>query len=300
MTESNGKRILVLGGSGMLGHKLVQMWSNRFDVWTTLRGSFSDYERFGLFDENKTIARVNVDNFDSVVNAFARSQPNVVVNCIGVIKQLKTAKDPIPTLTTNAVFPHRLVNLCNATGARLITLSTDCVFNGRKGNYTELDAPDAEDLYGRSKNMGEVEGENCLTVRTSIIGRELESAHSLVEWFLTHRGGRVRGFTGAIYTGFPTIVLADVLANLIENYGQLGGVWHVSSEPVNKYELLLLIRKAYNLNIEIEPYGDFEIDRSLNSSRFRRETGFVPPSWEEMVNRMAADKTPYDEWRKTV
>jgi dTDP-4-dehydrorhamnose reductase len=300
MTESNGKRILVLGGSGMLGHKLVQSWSNRFDVWTTLRASFSRYERFRIFDKNKTIAGVNVDNFDSVVNAFAQSQPDAVVNCIGVIKQLKTAKDPIPTLTTNAIFPHRLANLCKTAGARLITLSTDCVFSGRKGNYTEQDVPDAEDLYGRSKNMGEVEGDDCLTVRTSIIGRELESAHSLVEWFLSNRGSGVCGFTKAIYSGFPTIVLADVLANLIENYPKLNGVWQVSSEPVNKYELLLLIRRAYNLNIEIEPDDDFQIDRSLDSSRFRRETGFAPPSWEEMIDRMAADPTPYDEWRKTV
>ena len=284
----------------MLGHKLVQMWSSRFDVWTTLRGNFSGFERFRIFDKSKTIASVQVDNFDSVVNAFAESRPDAVVNCIGVIKQLKTAKDPIPTLTTNAIFPHRLAKLCKTAGARLITLSTDCVFSGRTGNYTEQDVPDAEDLYGRSKNMGEVEGDDCLTIRTSIIGRELESAHSLVEWFLSNRDSGVRGFTKAIYSGFPTIVLADILANLIENYPKLNGVWQVSSEPVNKYELLLLIRRAYNLNIEIEPDDDFQIDRSLDSSRFRRETGFAPPSWEEMIHQMAADPTPYDEWRKTV
>jgi dTDP-4-dehydrorhamnose reductase len=300
MTGSNGKRILVMGGSGMLGHKLVQSWNARFDVWTTLRGNFFGYRRFGIFDEDKTVPNVRVDDFDSVVDAFARSKPDVVVNCIGVIKQLKTAKDPIPTLTTNAIFPHRLAKLCRAAGARLITLSTDCVFSGRTGNYTEQDAPDAEDLYGRSKNMGEVAEENCLTVRTSIIGRELESAHSLIEWFLSNRGGRVRGFTRAIYSGFPTVVAADILANLIENYPQLSGVRHVSSEPINKYELLLLTRKAYNLDIEIEPDHDFHIDRSLDSSRFRRETGFVPPSWEAMIKRMANDETTYDEWRNTV
>ncbi len=287
-----------MGGSGMLGHKLVQSWSSRFDVWTTLRSGFSGYERFGIYDENKTLTNVRIDDFDSVVDAFAHSTPNVVVNCIGVIKQLKTAKDPIPTLTTNAVFPHRLANLCRATGVRLITLSTDCVFSGRKGNYSEQDTPDAEDLYGRSKNMGEVAGDNCLTIRTSIIGRELESAHSLIEWFLSNSGGSVRGFRRAIYSGFPTIVLANILADLIENHPAMSGVWHVSSEPINKYELLLLARRAYNLDIEIEPDDDFQIDRSLDSSRFRGETGFSPPSWEVMINRMAADETPYNEWRK--
>lgn len=298
MINSNGKKVLVMGASGMLGHRLVQSWSSRFDVWATLRGGFSGYERFGIFDENKTLPGVRADDFDSVVDAFARSKPDVVVNCIGVIKQLKTAKDPIPTLMTNAVFPHRLAKLCRAAGSRLLTLSTDCVFSGQKGNYTEQDVPDAEDLYGRSKNMGEVAGGNCLTIRTSIIGRELESAHSLIEWFLSNRGGRVRGFRRAIYSGFPTVVLADILADLIENHPALSGVWHVSSEPINKYELLVLTRKAYNLDIEIEPDDDFRIDRSLDSSRFRRETGFQPPTWEAMINRMAEDKTPYDEWRK--
>lgn len=157
---------------------------------------------------------------------------------------------------------------------------------------------DAEDLYGQSKRWGEVFDENCLTLRTSIIGREIKSTHSFVEWFLSNRGNTVKGFTNAIYSGFPTIVLADILANLIEKFSQLHGIWHVSSNPVSKYELLLLIRKAYNANVEIEPFEDFRIDRSLDSSRFRVATGFYPLGWHEMIEKMAADETPYDEWRK--
>lgn len=282
------KRILVLGGSGMLGHQLVQSWRGRFDVWATLRGSFEQFERFGIFDKEKTLTNVSAENFDSVVNVFSSVRPDVVVNCIGVIKQLKTAKDPIPTLTINSIFPHRVANLCRASGARFITLSTDCVFSGAKGNYSEADTPDATDLYGQSKHWGEVEGEKCLTLRTSIIGRELGTAHSLIDWFLSNRGKneKVKGFTKAIYTGFPTVVFADILANLVENHQNLNGVWHVSSEPINKYELLKLVNQEFNAGIEIEPFDDFYCDRSLNSSRFRAETGFKPESWTEMIKAM--------------
>lgn len=293
------KRVLILGGSGMLGHKLVQEWSERFDIWATVRGSFKTVERFEFFDVQKTITAVNAENFDSVVEAFAISQPDVVINCIGIIKQLAAAKDPIPTLTVNSIFPHRIAKLCSVMRARLITLSTDCVFSGERGNYSESDTPDAMDLYGRSKSLGEVNAQNCLTVRTSIIGRELlDTSHSLVDWFLSNRGQNeiVRGFTQAIFTGFPTIVLAELLADLIENQPELQGTWHVSSNPINKFELLELINKEFKANLEIEPDADFYCDRSLDSSRFRTETNFKPQSWSEMVTRMANDPTPYDQF----
>lgn len=276
----------------MLGHALVRFWRERFDVWTTLRGNnFETVERFGIFERDKTLTNISAENFDSVVNAFAAVKPDVTVNCIGVIKQLKTAQDPITTLSVNSIFPHRVAKLCQAAGARFITLSTDCVFSGKRGNYTEDDTPDATDLYGQSKHWGEVAGENCLTLRTSIIGRELETAHSLVDWFLSNRGKNetVKGFTKAIYTGFPTVIFADILANIIENHPNLNGVWQVSSEPINKYELLKLVNKEFNAGIEIEPFDDFYCDRSLDSTRFRRETNFKPQLWKEMIAAMGQE-----------
>lgn len=290
-------RVLIIGGGGMLGHKLAQVYRNRFETWATVRTSFRDYERFDLFDIERVVGGVDVFDFDTIIRAFAVARPEVVINAVGVIKQLPTAKDPIIALTINSLFPHRLANLCHASGSRLITLSTDCVFNGRRGMYTEEMAADAEDLYGRTKYLGEATGEGSLTLRTSIIGRELGSAHSLVEWFLSNRGGRVKGFKRAIYSGFPTIVMAELIADLIENHPNLHGLYHVSSEPINKYELLGLIRDAYKVSIEIEPEEDFEIDRSLDSARFRRETGFRPAAWAQMIQAMATDPTPYEEWR---
>lgn len=284
------QRILIIGAGGMLGHKLYQVLRERFSVRATVRGSVEDYGRFGFFALDELIGGVDVQNFEKVEQAVAAAEPDVVINAVGVIKQLATAKDPIVSLTINSILPHRLSALCGAAGARLITMSTDCIFNGRKGGYTEADVSDAEDLYGRSKCLGEVSNEHSLTLRTSIIGHELGTAHSLVDWFLGNRGGKVKGFRRAIYSGFPTVVMARLIGDLIERHPRLSGLYQVSSSPINKYDLLCLIRDAYRADIVIEPDDDFVLDRSLDSTRFRAATGFVPQPWPELVHEMATDK----------
>jgi len=291
-------RILILGGGGMLGHKLVQEWRERFDVWTTVNKRFEDYERFGIFEREKTVDSLDVENFEAVERAVGKIQPEVVFNAVGIIKQIPTSKNVVKTLSINSIFPQRLAETAEKYNARLINISTDCVFDGKKGNYTEEDVSNAEDVYGKSKNLGEVTGENCLTLRTSIIGRELQSSHSLVEWFLSQRGQRVKGFVNAIYSGFPTVVLAGIIADLIEHHKDLHGLYHVSSDPINKYELLKLLDEAFRTGTEIEPFEDFRLDRSLDSGKFRKATGFEPEGWRKMIQRMADDRTPYDEWRK--
>lgn len=291
-------RVLILGGNGMLGHKLCELFKDRFETWATTRSGYSQYARYGFFKPERTIGGVNVSDFDTVVRAVATAHPEVVINAIGIIKQLPSARDPIASLTVNSLFPHRLATLCQAANARLIQFSTDCVFSGRKGMYTEDDQPDPDDLYGRSKLLGEVAGPNAVTLRTSIIGRELQSANSLVEWFLANSGQRVRGYTKAIYSGFPTVVLAEIIGSLIEQQPDLSGLYHVSSVPISKYDLLCLVRDAYRLPVEIEPFPDLHVDRSLDSSRFRAATGFSPPPWPQMVQAMADDPTPYEVWRR--
>lgn len=288
-------KVLIIGGSGMLGHKLVEKWRRSFEVWTTIRKDREEYQKFGIIDDGKLIEHVDVENYESVSQTINRISPAVIVNAAGIIKQLPTSKNVIKTLTVNAVFPHQLAEISEKIGARLITVSTDCVFSGKKGDYVESDIPDAEDLYGKSKNLGEVSKANCLTIRTSIIGRELFTSHSLVEWFLNNREPRVRGFVKAVFSGFPTVVLAKVLEKIITDYPQLEGLYHVSSDPINKYELLKLMKKAYRLNTEIDPCEEFVIDRSLNSAKFRLATNFVPASWNEMVDAMASDNTIYEK-----
>ena len=281
----------------MLGHKLVQALAAHFDTWTTVRGSAAAYERYRLIDGAQVIAGIDAHTFEDVIAAFATVRPQAVINCIGIIKQLPTAADPILNLTINSLLPHRLQQLCRATGARLIHFSTDCVFSGRTGRYTEDDPSDALDLYGRSKFLGETSGEGALTIRSSVIGRELSTTSGLVEWFLSQRGGVVRGYTRAIYSGFTTLVMARVVRSVLCEQPALCGTVQISSEPISKYELLGLLREAYGVPIDIVPDDSVQIDRTLDSSRFRRLTGFVPPSWREMIEELAADKTPYEEWK---
>jgi dTDP-4-dehydrorhamnose reductase len=282
----------------MLGHKLWQTLSERFDARVTFRRAPALDARFGLFDPARSIDGVSAHDFDGVVRAFALARPEVVVNCVGIVKQDAAAKDPYQSIAVNALFPHRLARACAAAGARLIHLSTDCVFTGRRGNYKESDASDAEDIYGRTKWLGEVDYENCLTIRTSMIGRELEGAHGLVEWFLSQRGKTVRGFRRAVFSGFTTGALAAIIGDIIADRRDLRGVRHVAAEPINKFDLLTLVRDAFESDIEIEPDETFVCDRSLDGSRFGRETGFAPPAWGEMIERMARDATPYEGIRR--
>jgi dTDP-4-dehydrorhamnose reductase len=294
-------RVLVLGGGGMLGHKVFQVLSQRFDVYAAFRnlgGLWTRYPMYESAERSRTMGGVDVMNLDSVMRVFVQAKPDVVINCIGIIKQIKEAHDPIISIVLNSLFPHRLAELCAATGARMFHMSTDCVFSGRKGNYSEGDTPDAEDLYGRSKLLGEVNRPGCLTIRTSIFGRDFAKQSALLEWFLSNRGSRVRGYVNAIYTGFPTQVLAGIMGDLIEDYPDLSGLFQVASTPISKYDLLVKIRDAMKLDIEIEPDTDFVCDRSLNAPRFLAETGYHIPDWDTMIAELAQDDTPYDEWRE--
>ncbi len=290
-------RILIFGAGGMLGHKLCQHLQNRHEVTATVRGGADRLANYDIFDGVAIIDNVDVTEASAVERVVETARPDVVINAAGVIKQLPSASDVINTLSVNSIFPNRLAELAAKHNFRLICISTDCVFNGEKGNYTEDDRPDAYDLYGQSKRFGEVTGANCLTIRTSIIGRELGTSHSLVDWFLSNRGGSVKGFTKAIYSGFPTVVFADIIEHLITEWPELSGLFHVSSEPIDKYSLLRLINDAFNADITIEPSDDLVIDRSLSSKKFKDLTGFIPKPWPEMIAEMAADTTPYDKWK---
>ncbi len=291
-------RVLILGGSGMLGHKAYQTFNGRFETYATIRGQASDYGRFRMFDESRLVERVAAEDFDSIKRAVASTQPDVILNCIGIVKQDKSAKDPLASIRVNSLFPHRVARLAREAGARLIHLSTDCVFSGSRGHYAEDDLPDPPDLYGRSKLLGEVDGEGCLTIRTSMIGRELRGSHGLLEWFLGQQGKKVRGFKRAVFSGFTTNALAEIIADIVSHHPDLRGMWHVAAEAIDKFDLLSQVRDTYELNIEIEPDETFVCDRSLNGERFRKETGIVAPQWPEMIAQMHADKTQYDELRR--
>jgi len=290
-------KVLVLGGEGMLGHKVFQVLSARFDTVATFLepdGPWRTFPQYRGLPPERLLGGVDALRFDTVAAAVEQTRPDAVVNCVGIIKQLKEASDAVLTITLNSLLPHRLAEVCAGVGARLVHPSTDCVFSGRKGApYTEDDLPDPDDLYGRSKLLGEVDRPDCLTIRTSIFGRDFLKQDALLEWFLSNRGGRVRGFRNAIYSGFPTQILARIIGDLLLEQPTLGGLVQIASAPVSKYHLLVTLRDALHLDIEVEPYDDPPCDRSLSAARFVAATGYRIPSWEEV----AADQTPYDEWR---
>lgn len=285
-------KILILGAYGMLGHKVFQFLGKEkeYEVYATCRTTRADLNRDHNLDSAHLIPNVTVENYDSVVSAIAMIHPDVVINCIGIIKQKEQAKEAISSIWINSLFPHRLASLCKAANARLLHFSTDCVFSGKKGMYTEADVSDAEDLYGRTKYLGEVTEKGCITIRSSIIGREITGRNGLLEWFLSNKGGSVRGFTNAIYSGFTTAEMSRIVDFIIKNHPDLFGVWQVASKPISKYDLLNMINSKLKLGITVHPDDSFHCDRSLNGDSFYERTGYTPPSWDEMIDKLSKER----------
>lgn len=272
----------------MLGNSAFRLFSasEGFQVTGTVRGTMP--RQLAETANARLITDVNATDQDRLVRLMGEVQPDVVINCVGVIKQLSAAEDSLVSIALNALFPHRLAELCALVGARLVHMSTDCVFDGRKGDYTEADPSNAEDLYGKSKFLGEVDYPNAVTLRTSIIGHELTSAHSLIDWFLSQPGPSVKGYRKAIYTGLPTVEIARIIRDVVIPDTGLRGVWHVAADKINKYDLLTVVASVYGKLIEIVPDDGVVIDRSLDGTRFRKRTGYVAPPWPELVARMHA------------
>ena len=284
--NSFGTKVLVLGASGMLGNALLRFFagSNGYSVAGTVRSeAVLRYLPHDLC--RHVVTGVDVEDSAGLENVFTAVRPDVVVNCVGVVKQLADSEDPLVAIPINSLLPHRLARLCQSAGARLIQISTDCVFRGAKGMYREEDSADAQDLYGRSKLLGEVDQPHALTLRTSLIGRELASAHSLVGWFLAQEGS-VKGYERAIFSGMPTVELARVMRDFIIPHPDLHGVYHIAAGPISKYELLKLVASVYEKQIRIIPDRDFVIDRSLSGERFQAATGYVAPDWPDLIRRM--------------
>lgn len=286
--------IVVLGGDGMLGHKIFQRLRTRSKVMATVRG-----ERPGgveLLAGPDVISGIDLSRFERSQELLEGLQPKFVINCAGIIKQRPQARDVTACLTVNSLLPHCLAEWCAQWNGRLIHFSTDCVFSGRRGGYREEDESDAHDLYGRSKFLGEVDAPSAVTLRTSMIGRELSRHHSLLDWFLSQNQGRVRGFRRVIYSGVTTNHLAELVERIVLCHPQLSGLYQVAAEPISKYDLLRSIRDAYRLNVEIEPDESEISDRSLCGEKLRGAIGYQPPAWPELIGQLAQDPTPYERW----
>ncbi len=281
-------RVLVLGASGMIGSTTFRVLSERhdWDVYGSVRSETAK-QFFPAQLAERLLANVDATNYDALVDVFARIRPEVVINCVGATKHKTDGNDPLMAIPLNALLPHRLARLCDAVNARLVHVSTDCVFSGKQGHYTEEDLPDTDDVYGRSKALGEVDYPNAITLRTSTIGHELQSSYGLLDWFLTQQGS-CKGFKRAIFSGLSSMEFARVIRDIVIPQPSLHGLYHVAGPAIAKYDLLKLVAKVYGKAIEIIPENEFVIDRSLNADRFHAATGYQSPEWPELIESMRA------------
>ncbi len=278
--------IFILGASGMLGNTLLRYIKliNKYNVVGSIRGSKTP-EQLKVYDQF-IVKKLDVEDYNLLKEKIHEYCPKLIINCVGLVKQVDSSTDPVKAIQINSLLPHRLSSICRSLNSKLIHISTDCVFNGKKnGMYSESDEPDATDLYGRTKLLGELVDSHNITLRTSIIGHELLTKHSLLEWFLS-QNKEIKGYTKAIFSGLPTVELARVIHDYVIPNREMSGLYNVSSEPINKFELLNIISKQYSKNIKINVDDEIVIDRSLNSKKFREKTGFKPLSWKEMIYEM--------------
>jgi dTDP-4-dehydrorhamnose reductase len=291
-------KVLVFGASGMLGHQLCKVLSSRVETWGTVHDNTQDYTQYNLLPKERLIGQVDALDLDKVTNVMEDVRPDCVINAIGLVKQRDEARQAIPSIQINALFPHQLAGLCKRMESRLVHISTDCVFSGLRGGYYEADVPDPVDLYGRTKLLGELNFPGCLTLRTSIVGWELCGNSSLLEWFARQRGRSIKGYKKAIFSGFSSTVLANLIGDLVETRPDLQGLYQVASQPISKYELLVSLRDALGWDdIRIDADSQFLCDRSLKGNRFEAATGWQSPTWEEMINQLAEDWPQYGHWR---
>ena len=290
-------KVIILGADGMLGHKIFSFFCDKgLNVIGTIKKINANNELFITKYKKNIKTGFNAGNIEDFKKLFCLEKPNHIINCIGIIKQLDASNNPVTSISINSLFPHKLAQICKEYDIKLIHFSTDCVFNGSRGNYSEEDCPDAIDLYGRSKLLGEITYGKNMTIRTSIIGHELGTKNGLIEWFLSENK-QVKGYLNSIFTGFPTIEIANILYKKILS-SNLTGLYHVSSNPISKFDLLKIINKIYGKNIEIIPFENKIENRSLNSEKFRIATGYQSPEWVELINNMHEDYKNSDYYHR--
>lgn len=292
-------KILVLGVTGMLGHKLFQVLRDQFEGVKGLAYENTrepPYHRVPFLQGEDVRFGVDAAEFSRLRDLLQRERPDYILNAVGIIRQRKTASSFVSCIELNSLLPHKLALFAEAWGGRVIHFSTDCVFDGARGGYTEEDEATAKDLYGRSKHLGEVQGEQALTLRTSIIGRELTHHKSLLDWFLSQRGRTIRGYQRVIYSGVTTNQMAEVVAMVIRRYPALSGLYQVVADPISKHDLLCLAREAFKMDVDIVPENETCSDRSMKGDKFRAATGYVSPPWPQLMAHLADDPTPYYDW----
>ena len=284
-------RVLILGASGLIGHQLFKQLTPRFgEVHATLHRPREAFKEFGLFESPQVVDNVDVREFEKLTGILQALDPDVVLNCAGITKRRPEIQDPLVGIEVNARFPHQLAMWAREQGKRVIHFSTDCVFDGTDGDYTEDSPTTGKDVYGQTKALGEIRYDHTLTIRSSFIGRELDHFSELLEWVRGQHGKTINGFTEAWYSGVSTIEMSRVVGDIIQDHPELNGLYQLAiPEPISKYDLLCCARDAFGLDVEIVPDASFRTRPTLDGSRLRKELDLALPTWPEMMRELAAD-----------
>jgi len=287
-------RVLILGVSGLIGHKIFQELSSSFEVFGTLHKSKELYGNIPLFSGQNVIENIDVSEFEILKGVLYAINPDVILNCVGITKRKLDINNTSEILTINSVFPHQLANWAKINQKRVIHFSTDCVFDGEIGNYKETSLTTAEDVYGRTKALGEINYKHTLTIRSSFIGQELFGKTELLDWFLSQNEKQIKGFRNTLYSGVSTIFMARVVKNIISNHPNLSGLYQLAPEkPISKYDLLCIAKEAFNVKVEIIPEDEHVHLPTLNGSKLRYEMNLIVPSWQEMMNELSSNRGFY-------
>lgn len=275
--------MLILGADGMIGHKMAQSLSH-FDPYLNSR-SHSNYlqEHF----PNSTLFNFDFLN-QNIEDLLEKTLPDYIINAVGITTR-RGSTDNKETNLLNSQLPKKIDFWCEENQKKQIHFSTDCVFSGDKGNYNDLDLPDAKDDYGKSKGDGEINSNSTLTIRSSVIGREIYNKTELLEWVISNKNKKIKGFDNAVYSGVTSLWMSKTVNEIIKNYPDLYGIYNISTPPISKYDLIAKINIYFKLNIELERDSSYYSNKSLNSDRFFTETNFTKPNWDEMLNDLYLD-----------
>lgn len=277
-------RILILGGNGMIGHMMYKVLSKyHHDTWVLFKKNYNNIIENNLFNKDKVIDNFNLCDFTNLNNILENLNPDIIINAAGITIRRGIELDISTSIIINSALPHFLNHWVLKNDKRLIHFSTDCVFSGKDGYYSEISIPDSIDIYGRTKTLGEINSNNSLTIRSSMIGRELENKTELFEWYLSQKNNIIKGYTNAIYSGITTNRMAHYILQIINYFPNMCGLFNVSSYSIPKYELLKIFNNLFKINIIIEPDESYHSNKSLDSSKFYDYTGFIKPNWEELV-----------------
>ena len=283
------KKILVIGASGLIGNAIFHECLNfKYDVYGTIKRKNKKY--FFKKNSNKIFSNIRIENDKEIVKIIKKIKPNIVINCAAVVKKYIDLYSIKKIFEINSKFPKKLEHLTSMYNFKLIHISTDCVFDGKHGNYSEDDIPNPQDIYGLSKYFGEVKSDNCLTIRTSVIGPELKKSQGLYEWFMK-QNGKIKGYKKFIFSGLTSFELSKIIISNLSNF-KLGSIVHISSKPINKFELLKKFKKTFSKkDLVIKECNKIKINRSLISN-FQKKNNIKISSWNKMLSDM---KTKIDE-----